>query len=147
MPCSQMMSMNISPPRATAERNVDSVPNVNARTRNSGRRNIGWSERRSTTTNAARQAIEPASSASTRGLVSPVGQTAVLSRLDRKGPASVSDLAAADCMRPQSMAPVVRDLEQAGLVSRHPDPDDGRRALVDLIPAGLEKLQTLRARR
>ena len=36
-----MISMNISPPRATAERNVESVPNVNARIRNSGSRNIG----------------------------------------------------------------------------------------------------------
>ena len=36
-----MISMNISPPRATAARNVDIVPNVNALIRNSGRRNIG----------------------------------------------------------------------------------------------------------
>ena len=41
MPCSQMISMNIRPPRATAERKLESVPNVNARIRNSGSRNIG----------------------------------------------------------------------------------------------------------
>src|SRR4029078_11295116 len=41
MPWSQMMSMNMSPPRATAERKVESVPNVNARMRKSGSRNIG----------------------------------------------------------------------------------------------------------
>ena len=52
----------------------------------------------------------------------------VLGRLDREGPASISDLAAAERMRPQSMAQTVRDLEAAGLVSRRPDPDDGRRA-------------------
>jgi DNA-binding MarR family transcriptional regulator len=80
-------------------------------------------------------------------LGSSTGHSSVLSRLDREGPASVSDLAAADRMRPQSMAPVVRDLEQDGLVSRRPDPDDGRRALVDLTPAGREALHTLRARR
>jgi DNA-binding MarR family transcriptional regulator len=77
----------------------------------------------------------------------PVGQMAVLGRLDREGPASTSDLAAAERMRPQSMAQTVRDLESAGLVSRRPDPDDGRRALVELTPAGLERLHTARARR
>ena len=77
----------------------------------------------------------------------PVGQMAVLGRLDREGPASTSDLAAAERMRPQSMAQTVRDLEAAGLVSRRPDPDDGRRALVELTPAGLERLHTTRARR
>ena len=41
MPCSQMMSMNISPPRARADRKLDSVPKVNARIRSSSRRNIG----------------------------------------------------------------------------------------------------------
>ena len=77
----------------------------------------------------------------------PVGQMAVLGRLDREGPASTSDLAAAERMRPQSMAQTVRDLESAGLVSRRPDPDDGRRALVELTPAGLDRLHTTRARR
>ena len=77
----------------------------------------------------------------------PVGQMAVLGRLDREGPASTSDLAAAERMRPQSMAQTVRELESAGLVSRRPDPDDGRRALVELTPAGLERLHTTRARR
>jgi DNA-binding MarR family transcriptional regulator len=77
----------------------------------------------------------------------PFGQLAVLGRLDREGPASISDLAAADRMRPQSMAQTVRDLEEAGLVSRRPDPTDGRRSFVELTPAGLETLQTTRAQR
>jgi DNA-binding MarR family transcriptional regulator len=77
----------------------------------------------------------------------PVAQTAVLSRLDRGGPASVSDLAAADRMRPQSMAPVVQELERGGFVSRRRDPDDGRRALVELTAAGRTTLADLRARR
>ena len=77
----------------------------------------------------------------------PVAQAAVLSRLDRRGPASVSDLAVADRMRPQSMAPIVRELEAAGLVSRRPDPSDGRRAIVDLTPEGRATLTDLRARR
>jgi len=77
----------------------------------------------------------------------PVAQMTVLSRLGRDGAASVSDLAAAERMRPQSMAPIVRELEQAGLVQRRPDPDDGRRALVELTPAGAETLGAARARR
>jgi len=77
----------------------------------------------------------------------PVAQLTVLGRLDREGPASTSDLAAAERMRPQSMAQTVRDLESGGLVSRRPDPDDGRRALVELTPAGLERLHATRARR
>jgi DNA-binding MarR family transcriptional regulator len=77
----------------------------------------------------------------------PFGQLAVLGRLDREGPASISDLAAADRMRPQSMAQTVRDLEEAGLVSRRPDPADGRRSFVELTLAGLEILRATRARR
>ncbi len=76
-----------------------------------------------------------------------VGRMTVLSRLDRSGPASISDLAAAERMRPQSMAQTVSDLERAGLVSRRPDPDDGRRAFVELTSAGLDLLRTTRARR
>jgi len=77
----------------------------------------------------------------------PVAQSTVLARLDREGPASTSDLAAAERMRPQSMAQTVRDLESAGLVSRRPDPDDRRRALVELTTAGREVLHAARARR
>ena len=77
----------------------------------------------------------------------PVARLAVLGRLDRQGPLSISDLAAAEHMRPQSMAQTVHDLETAGLVSRRPDPDDGRRAFVELTPEGLELLHSTRARR
>jgi DNA-binding MarR family transcriptional regulator len=76
-----------------------------------------------------------------------VGRMTVLGRLDRDGPSSISDLAACERMRPQSMAQTVHDLETAGLVSRRPDPSDGRRAFVELTAAGLDLLQTTRARR
>ncbi len=45
------------------------------------------------------------------------------------------------------MAQTVNELEAAGLVSRRPDPNDGRRAFVELTPGGRELLQTTRARR
>lgn len=77
----------------------------------------------------------------------PAGQLSVLGRLDRHGPAGISDLAAAERMRPQSMAQTVRELEAALLVSRRPDPDDARRAFVELTPAGRETLEATRAAR
>jgi hypothetical protein len=68
-----MISMNIRPPRATADRNVESVPNVNARIRNSCSRNMGWATRRSIIAKAIRLIVAPAISATTLGLVQPVG--------------------------------------------------------------------------
>jgi DNA-binding MarR family transcriptional regulator len=71
----------------------------------------------------------------------PLSQGTVLGRLDRQGAMGVSDLAAAERVRPQSMAQTVADLETAGMVTRRPDPADGRRALVELTPEGLATLQ------
>jgi DNA-binding MarR family transcriptional regulator len=77
----------------------------------------------------------------------PAPQLTVLSRLEREGRASVSDLAAAERMRPQSMAQTVGDLERAGLVSRRPDPADRRRLFVELTAAGRRLVQATSARR
>jgi DNA-binding MarR family transcriptional regulator len=77
----------------------------------------------------------------------PLSQGAVLGRLDREGPQSVSDLAGAERVRPQSMAQTVGDLEADGLVARRPDPADGRRALVELTEQGDEALQADRRHR
>jgi DNA-binding MarR family transcriptional regulator len=77
----------------------------------------------------------------------PLPQHAVLGRLDRDGPASISDLAAESRMRPQSMAQTVKELEEAGLVTRRPDPADGRRAFVELTKAGLATLEETRVKR
>ena len=70
----------------------------------------------------------------------PLSHGAVLGRLDRCGPEGVSDLAAAERMRPQSMAQTVAELEADGLVARRPDPTDRRRALVELTKRGREVL-------
>jgi DNA-binding MarR family transcriptional regulator len=45
------------------------------------------------------------------------------------------------------MAQTVGELEADGLVKRRPDPDDGRRALVELTPAGRGTLEDDRRRR
>ena len=76
-----------------------------------------------------------------------LSQGAVLGRLDREGPQSVSDLAASERMRQQSMAQTVSDLEADGLVERRPDPQDGRRALVSLTEQGIAVLQAERRQR
>ena len=68
-------------------------------------------------------------------------QQAVVSQLDKVGPASASDLAASERVRPQSMAATVAALVELGLVERTPDPDDGRRQLISLTPAGVKRLQ------
>ena len=75
------------------------------------------------------------------------GRMAILMRLDRGGAASVSDLAAAERMRPQSMAQAVGYLEEDGFVLRHPDPDDRRRMFVELTPEGHDLLRRTRAQR
>jgi DNA-binding MarR family transcriptional regulator len=77
----------------------------------------------------------------------PLTQTWVLGRLDREGPASVSELAQVLRVRPQSMAQTVGDLEAEDFVRRSPDPDDRRRALVSLTEAGRERIEADRAAR
>lgn len=59
-------------------------------------------------------------------------QVAVLLRLEKDGPATTSDLARAEAMRPQSMGAIVAPLEAAGLVRGAPDPADGRRTILSL---------------
>jgi DNA-binding MarR family transcriptional regulator len=77
----------------------------------------------------------------------PMTQMAVLGRLERQGPASISELAAVERVRPQSMAQTVREVEAAGWVSRRPDPDDGRRQILELTAQGLARIHANRAAR
>ncbi len=77
----------------------------------------------------------------------PLMHGSVLGRLDRCGSKSVSELAAAERVRPQSMAQTVNELEADALVERRPDPDDRRRALVDLTDMGRDVLNADRRRR
>ncbi len=76
-----------------------------------------------------------------------LAQSGVLGRLDREGARSTSDLAASERVRPQSMAQTVSELEADGLISRRPDPADGRRALLELTPQGRETLAADRSQR
>ncbi len=77
----------------------------------------------------------------------PLLHGAVLGRLDRQGPQSVSDLALAERVRPQSMAQTVGELESDALVHRRPDPADRRRALVEMTEEGRAALEADRRHR
>ena len=53
-------------------------------------------------------------------------QKAVLSRLEKHGPATAADLARAEGVKPQSMGTALGLLEKKGLVERKAHPTDGR---------------------
>ena len=77
----------------------------------------------------------------------PPSQASVLLRLEMDGAATVSSLARAEGMRPQSMSAVVTPLQELGLVRGAPDPSDGRQTLMSLTPKCLKLLQEGRAAR
>jgi DNA-binding MarR family transcriptional regulator len=74
-------------------------------------------------------------------------QRSVLLRLERDGPSTVSALARAESVRPQSMRATVAALEAAGAVSGSPDPADGRQTLMRLTDPFRARLQASRAAR
>jgi DNA-binding MarR family transcriptional regulator len=74
-------------------------------------------------------------------------QKSVLLHLERDGPATVSALARAEGVRPQSMGATIAALEAAGVVIGAPDPSDGRQTIMSLTPAFVEKIKTGRALR
>jgi len=72
-------------------------------------------------------------------------QIAVLGRLEREGPATVTTLARAEGVRPQSMGATIAPLEQAGLITGTPDLADGRQTILSLTPAARDIVQSNRA--
>ena len=72
-------------------------------------------------------------------------QVAVLRRLLDQGPATTSELARAEDMRPQSMSATVAQLEAAGIVGRRPDPDDRRAVQVFVTDEGQRAILAGRA--
>jgi DNA-binding MarR family transcriptional regulator len=74
-------------------------------------------------------------------------QLQVVLRLEREGPATVSALAKAEGMRPQSMSETVALLKTAGLLAGTPDPADGRQTLIALTPACERSLRANRSAR
>ena len=69
-------------------------------------------------------------------------QSSVLIRLEQGGPATATELAHAAGMRPQTMAKIVRALEEAGLIARAPEPADGRKTVLALTDAARDEFRT-----
>jgi DNA-binding MarR family transcriptional regulator len=74
-----------------------------------------------------------------------LSEVSVLSRLDRDGPATPGALAVGERVRPQAMGVTLAALEQRGLVTRMPDPDDGRRVSMSASDAGRRVLHDRRS--
>jgi len=76
-----------------------------------------------------------------------LSQASVLKRLEQDGPATTVVLAAAERVRPQSLGATLSALQRLGLVTRSPDPEDGRCAVILLTPAGKQALDGVRRNR
>lgn len=62
-------------------------------------------------------------------------QSSVLGRLHSQGPSTLTALAKAEGMRPQSMGAIMTALEAAGATVAAPDPSDGRQTIWSLSDA------------
>ena len=74
-------------------------------------------------------------------------QMSVLGRLDREGPATVTTLAKAEGVRPQSMGATISVLQATGLVVGEADPLDGRQTVLSLTDSCRELVRANRAAR
>jgi DNA-binding MarR family transcriptional regulator len=73
--------------------------------------------------------------------------TAALATVARHGPLTPSELADAERVRRPTVTRMLGHLEDDGLISRTPDPADGRSTLVAITPAGAELLAAARTRK
>lgn len=74
-------------------------------------------------------------------------QYSVLVLLTREGPMTPGRLAELENVQPPTMTRTVSSLAELGLVSKAPDPTDGRQVLVALTPAGVAEVKETRRRR
>ncbi|MCG7595925.1 MarR family winged helix-turn-helix transcriptional regulator [Mycobacterium sp. PSTR-4-N] len=77
----------------------------------------------------------------------PFAQARLLSTIDDRGEARISDLAALDHCSQPTMTTQVRRLEDAGLVTRTTDPQDARAVLIRITEHGKNTLRQARADR
>lgn len=74
-------------------------------------------------------------------------QAAALATINRHGPLTPSELATRERIKRPTATRVIARLEEAGLVDRTRDPEDGRSSLVAISPAGRELLDRVRTRK
>jgi DNA-binding MarR family transcriptional regulator len=71
----------------------------------------------------------------------------VLHTLSRKGPLRLTDLLATEQLKQPALTSLVAKLQQDGLVSRRPDPSDGRAILLSLTREGRQVVRSRRTDR
>lgn len=76
-----------------------------------------------------------------------LAESSALSRLERGGPATSSDLARLERISPQSMGVTVAALLERGLVERSRDPQDGRRIVLTITEEGRRTVHDRRGAR
>ncbi len=72
---------------------------------------------------------------------------AALATVERHGPLTPSELAEIERVKRPTATRTLRVLNEAGLVERTRDPEDGRSALLSITAAGRERLRRLRGRK
>lgn len=77
----------------------------------------------------------------------PLGQLAVLGLLERDGPHTTTELAAARLVRHQSMARTVGLLVAGGMIDRRAHPTDARKTQLEILSPGRVLLEKERERR
>ena len=84
---------------------------------------------------------------SSQGSALSLSSLSALALLDTEGPLRVTQLAAREGLTQPGMTTLLNRLEDAGLASRQPDPDDGRALRVSITVTGREALEAYRAGR
>jgi DNA-binding MarR family transcriptional regulator len=74
-------------------------------------------------------------------------QVAALATVERHGPLSPSELAEIERIKRPTATRIVRHLEEAGLVERVRDPQDGRASILSVTAEGRAVLKRLRERK
>jgi DNA-binding MarR family transcriptional regulator len=73
--------------------------------------------------------------------------TAALASIERQGPLTPSELAEIERVKRPTATRIIGQLEGGGLVTKAPDPSDGRACLVSVSPEGKALLRRLRKRK
>ena len=74
-------------------------------------------------------------------------QLSALATIERHGPLAPSELAERERIQRPTAARILGRLEQAGLLTRVRDPQDGRSSIMSVTPEGRELIRRLRARK
>jgi DNA-binding MarR family transcriptional regulator len=72
----------------------------------------------------------------------PLQELSVLAHLNRRGPMTPGDIAAAERVQPQTLTRTLAELEGRGEIRRQADPADRRRAVLTITDSGLQTLGT-----